>query len=213
MTDGSLRPVAGRLRDDAAWKARLAAGLLVLFAVPYFLLQRFPFLSARVFPPTALDRAVPFDPAWAWGYVSLYPLLVLVPWLLPDRASLTRFARAFVLLTLFCFVCFLLFPVAGPRPAAGARPAGGLYPLVLLWDRELNSFPSLHAGYAALVAVAGGRAARGLPRGAGLSLRLLAAADAAVVLYATLATKQHYAVDLPPGVALALLSDRLARRR
>jgi membrane-associated phospholipid phosphatase len=36
---------------------------------------------------------------------------------------------------------------------------------------------------------------------------------AGLILYGTLATKQHYLADLPPGVLLAWISDRIVWRK
>ena len=128
-----------------------------------------------------------------------------VPWLSTRRDDLRRYARGFVLLAAAGFVCFLLYPVDGPRPADAPRT--GMWALLLSYDTPRNAMPSLHVGLAAYTVLFGVRAL-----GADLGARARAAWTAAgvawlaAIAYATLATKQHYAVDLPPGLVGAWLA-------
>jgi membrane-associated phospholipid phosphatase len=140
-------------------------------------------------------------------YQSLY-LLLPVAWLSETRDQLRRYAIGFALLSIVGFICFLLWPVAGPRPQE--IPSGGMYGLLARYDTTLNSFPSLHialAAYSACVgiAVSSGRLRR--------ILCLALPAWVALIAYSTLATRQHYLVDLPPGVALGFLAQLIAWAR
>ena len=196
----------GRLGAEWRLKLGLLFGLGAFFTVPYTLLQLFPLVAPRPLTPSALDRAIPFDARWSAVYLSLTPFAILVPLLAPSRDALRRHARGFMALCFASFVCFALFPVPSPRPPAAERPTSGVYPLVLVYDRELNSFPSLHAGlavYSALVATS-----LALPPVATAALGVWAAA----IVASTLPTKQHYAVDLVPGIVLAGLAYGVAFR-
>jgi PAP2 superfamily protein len=196
-----------RLRAHAMLKLGLTAGLVVAFCVPYFALQRFPLRTPRTLPLSTLDSQVPFRPGWAVVYQSLYVLMPLVAWLADSPEALLRYARGFVALSGAGFAVFLAFPVTGPRPPVAATE--GLYGLLVRYDSPLNTFPSLHvalAVYSLLFAqhlLAGaGRAAPGLI--------VSSAAWTTAIAYSTLATKQHYAIDLPAGMLLALLAHRWA---
>jgi membrane-associated phospholipid phosphatase len=218
--------VSERFRAHARLKVLMTVVLLVAFSVPYFALQRFPLLAPRVLPLSALDVLVPFRPEWTLVYQSLYLLMPATAWLADSATSLMRYARGFLALSAAGFLVFLLFPVVGPRPAHDAQ---GLYALVVRYDTPLNSFPSLHVA----LAVYSWLFARRLAAGASLAaqaqpirrwgprvqpirrwgprvLVALAAAWTVAIAYSTLATKQHYAVDLAPAVLLALAAHRWA---
>jgi len=196
-----------RLFAHATLKIGLTIGLALAFGVPYFALQRFPLRAPRTLPLSVVDTSVPFAPGWAVVYQSLYLLMPAIAWMADSADSLRRYARGFLALAAAGFATFLAFPVAGPRPEAA--PGAGLYGLLVRYDAPLNTFPSLHVALAAYSLLFG----QHLLAGAGLAARSLlwpAAGWMAAIAYSTLATKQHYAVDLPAGLLLALLAHRWA---
>jgi hypothetical protein len=201
-----------RLRAELPAKLAVWLGLAVGICVPYFALQRWSPLPARSLGATALDRVVAFDPHWIVAYLSLGLLVPLAPLLAADRDALARYTRGLALLCLACFAVFLCFPVEGPRPAPleGDHP---LYRWLVGVDRPTNSLPSLHAGLTVYSLLFAARALRGAG-GSGVRLALCAAGAlwGAAILYSTLATKQHWALDLPPGVLLAAGAHALAWR-
>ncbi len=201
MTDGFGR-VASCARANWRMKAALSAGLTLFFCVPYFTLQRLTLFPARTLPLSAIDRAIDFDPRWVWAYQSAYLLLTIVPWMVTTRLELRRYARGFLLLSGVGFLFFLLLPVRGPRPDIEA--ADFMFRVLRWYDRPLNCFPSLHVGLAAYTVLFAARVSRGrMPAVARWSLVSLAGLWTAVIAYAALATKQHYAIDLPAGALLA----------
>ena len=197
----------------AQWrfKVRLTVALTLLFCVPYFTLQRVVLFPVRTLPLTALDTAVGFDPGWVWMYQSVYLLIGLVPWLATRRADLVRYARGFTALSLASFVCFLLVPVAGPRPAI--VPTSGMFGLLISYDDVVNTIPSLHVGLAAYTVLFGARTTYGLlDASARQPLLVVGWCWVAAIAYSAMATKQHYVVDLPPGFLLAWLAHRWSWR-
>lgn len=196
----------------ACWqlKLQMSIGLPIFFCLGYFSLQRFPLREATFLSLSALDRAIPFAPEWFYAYQSLYLFLPIAPLLTSSRALLVRYVRGFVLLCLASFAVFLLFPVAAPRPQGPSGVAA--FDAWMRIEGLLNAFPSLHAGLLALgllyarevfwEALAPGA------RRAGVAIALL---WAALILYATLATKQHYAVDLLAGTLFGAVAWRLSK--
>ncbi len=105
-------------------------------------------------------------------------------------------------------MCFVFFPVPGPRPVAPDN--FWLYQRLILIDRPYNSFPSLHAAcavYAVLFAAyASCDTSRPHLRRFLLSLAWL---WVGLILYSTIATRQHFALDLPAGMFLGWLAQWL----
>jgi len=199
-------PLLSRLRAHWATKLCLGASLTVVFCAGYFVIQYYPLRLPTRFDLTVIDRSVPFSPRWVWVYQSVY-LLILGAWLCETKDQLKRYFIGFTLLTLTGFICFLLWPVSGPRPQE--LSSDPMYNALVRYDTTLNSFPSLHmalAAYSACVAVAvtTGSLRRWLIIILPLWITLIG--------YSTLATKQHYWVDLAPGIALGCLAHYFAWR-
>jgi membrane-associated phospholipid phosphatase len=195
------------MATHARLKLGLTVGLVMAFCIPYFLIQRFPVRPPRTLHPSGLDGLVPFQPAWTAVYQSLYLLMPGVAWLADSAESLLRYARGFVALSAAGFAVFMAFPVVGPRPLV-ASPEG-LYGLLVRYDSPLNCFPSLHVALAAYSLLFAQHLLTGARRVVA-GLVWPSAAWTAAIAYSTLATKQHYAVDLPAGLLLALLAHRWA---
>ena len=204
--------VWSRMSAHAPLKLALTVALSVGFCVPYFLLQHYPLLAPRAVPVTPLDRWIAFNPDWVWAYQSVYLLMPLPAWLVIERADLQRYVSGFIVMSVVGFAVFALYPVASPRPEAVPDHVG--YQLLRAYDGTLNCLPSLHAGLAVFAALFGHAAlAPTLSRRHALIYRLATTAWLAAILYATLATKQHWAVDLPAGILLAWAVHRWVWRR
>ena len=109
-----------------------------------------------------------------------------------------QYRRGFYFLTTICFLFFAAFPVEGPRPdVMVSNPA---YRLLIAVDRDLNTFPSLHAAIAVYTFLF-------LPR-----YRLPAAIWTALLLYSELAIKQHYAIDVLAGIIVGAAVHALSSR-
>ena len=203
-------PIGGEIRQTSLMqriqahlflKLALYAALSIAFCVPYFLIQRLPWIHPRTLPLTWIDQAIGYRPGAVYAYQSVYLLIPLLPFLAAGREDLFRFARGFLLLSLVSFTIFLLLPVAGPRPEQAA--GNWMTQFVFSYDRNLNAFPSLHTGLAAYSVLFGSATRPG---------RLVAVCSLwlVVIMFATLATKQHYFLDLPPALLLAWLAHRFA---
>ena len=185
--------------------------LAPLLDVCYLLPQWLPLRTPGRLPLTFIDRAVPFQPAAVYPYLSLYIMLMIPPLLATRAAQLWRYTAGVLLMFLAAAVVFVFWPVEYPRPPL-PHLAPALYRLVVTVDRPLNSIPSLHAGLIAYSLLFASRTLADVrPRIRRLSLGL-GAIWGAIILYATLATRQHYLLDLTPGLLLAWVADGLAWR-
>ena len=183
-------------RLKAHWRFKLMAGaiLFIAFFVGYFLLLDFHVFPVREMPVTALDRLIAFQPGALLLYLSLYLYIPLAPWLLDNKRDLYACCLALGGLGLVGLVIFLVWPTAIPRPDSAAYR-----PLIAI-DKPGNACPSLHAAFAVFSAICVDRLARHLgDHGLARALSWLWCLG---ILYATLATKQHVAVDLVAGTVL-----------
>jgi len=197
-----MRRLIHRLRSEWRLKLWLTIGLNLGVCAPYYFLQQHHFFPATLMRPTALDEAVPFLPAAVWLYLSIYLLMPIPPLLMTSRSQLARYAVGMAAMSLLADVVFLWWPTVCERPTAAQ--ADFAYNLLTQIDNPFDAFPSLHAAFAVFTALC-----------ADLLLRESQSSTlwrcglwtwVALILWATLATRQHVAVDLLAGAALAILS-------
>ena len=149
---------------------------------------------------TALDRAIPFVPAFVFPFYLTYGLILLPALVLRDRASLIRSALAFVVLIVVSCLLFVAFPVRVPRPVhIPDSLAGNLLALIYASDRPVCGFPSLHVSTAVLATAVLFREDKRW----GWVFTPLAVATSV----ATLFVRQHVLADVIGGVVLALVVD------
>lgn len=188
-------------------KLILLTVLPAAFCLGYFTLQHITLFPPVTLPLTAVDRAIDFEPRWIHVYLSLYLLLPIAPMLAVRRHQLERYTEGFLWLSATGFSIFLFYPVIAPRPDGVTGVAA--FDLLTAHEGKLNAFPSFHAGLLAYTLCFALWALPGEIRSPpGRFLFSVGVLWGTAVLYATLATKQHYAVDLPAGIVLAWLSHR-----
>ena len=191
------------LKMLAAWL--LAGG----FFLCYFLLLKFPLWPVTLMPVTAPDLWIGFRPGALWLYVSLWLYVPLAPGLLHDRRELLDYYLAVVALSLAGMAVFLLWPTASPRPELDWMQYPPLGPIIAADDAG-NALPSLHAAFAVFSGIWLDRLMRRAAaphwlRGASMLWGL-------GILYSTLATRQHVAVDVVAGIALGWAAAQLHLR-
>ena len=210
-------PTAPRVRDAArgCW-ARLGVRLrarfwlkvfgttafMWLFFVGYFHLLRHPAWPAFEMPLTAIDRWVDFQPWALWPYFSLWVYVALPPGLMANARELIRYGWWIGGLCIAGLACFYLWPTAVPRLAADiAAPAS--FDLLRGVDAAGNACPSLHVATAAFSALWLERMLRELavPRW----LRAANGCWFALIVWSTLAVKQHVWWDVAAGLLLAVV--------
>ena len=189
------------------WAA--AFGLAVLMLVGYTLMSswnidRFMDGHSTVALWTRMDRAVPTVPEAIWLYV-LYYVLVMMPMFAVRRVrEMSEVLASFVLVTVAAWVVYALWPVRMQYPQLMCAGVS-CDVLMRLWamDMGVNVMPSLHAAHSALAAVVFiTYRNRAWP---------LVAAGALAVSVAAVLTKQHYVLDIPAGIALAVVVWILVR--
>ena len=175
------------------------AGGIAVFFYAYFWAMRHPLTAVTVMPMTWLDELIGFQPlsfplyAFLWVYISLGTALA------KDLRELASFGVASLVMSVVGLAMFMLLPTRAPDFAID----WSLYPSMQFLksvDVSGNAFPSLHAGFCVLTAavlhaqLAAIGAARWLRAG-----NLLMCAG---ILYSTMATRQHVALDAAAGAVL-----------
>jgi membrane-associated phospholipid phosphatase len=193
-----------RERLLAFWPTKLWLGAVlgVVFCVGYWAAQRVTLVEPRMLSLSAIDRVVPFSPAWTGVYLSLYAMLPIA-WLARSRLELRRYATGLLIIAAIGFSVFMVLPIEGPRVASDHA----LLNLLQRFDSPRNAMPSLHVALAVYSACFARRVITSR------RLRSLFWIWAVLIAYSTLAIRQHYAIDLPPGALLGWAAHRIAWRR
>jgi hypothetical protein len=200
-----------RMRANFGWKALLLVAFGPVLTVFYYLPQWLPLFPSTTIQLTAIDKAVPFQPWWIWPYMSMYVMIPIPPLLATRARDLARYALGMTIMFVTCCVFFFLWPIAYPRPPL-PESASGFYRHIVSIDQPINALPSLHAGLTAYTLFFAARILRDLPRRLYIAVLTIGWIWAALILYGTLATKQHYLVDLPPGMLIAWIGHWLVWR-
>ena len=175
------------------------AGGIAVFFYAYFWAMRHPLAAVTVMPVTWVDELIGFQPLSFPLYVLLWFYISLGTALAKDLRELAAFGAASLAMSVVGCAIFILLPTRAPDFAID----WSLYPSMQFLktvDVAGNAFPSLHAAFCVFTAVVlhaqltAVGAARWL-RGCNLLL-------GAGILYSTMATRQHVALDAAAGALL-----------
>jgi membrane-associated phospholipid phosphatase len=197
----TLFSIAGRLQSELALKLILLAVLNLWVYVPYLFLQHHHFFPATNMSASFFDRMIPFSDQTVWLYLSIYLLMPVGPFLMNSRKQIFRYAIGIVLISLLANAIFLFWPTLCPRPIV--QGTNTTYQALTTIDNSFHAFPSLHAAFAIYSALSGGLVLREI--GSHSFWRISLWLWAVLILYATLATKQHVVADIIAGSALGLV--------
>ena len=208
---GSLREAWGRFTFRWWLKTLGITAYITGFMFLYFTLLRHPLFPVTLMPLTGLDRLIDFAPWSLFLYATLWIYISLVPGLLWSWNEMREYLLQVTLLGLLGFAVFLFWPSAVPDALIdwSAHPSVAFLKSI---DAAGNACPSLHVAYAVLTAIWLQRLGRHL--GAAPWLQALNWLWCLGIVYSTLATKQHVALDLYTGallgVAMVLVRPRPA---
>lgn len=193
--------VGARLRTGFWLKVSGTTAFMALFFVGYFHLLRHPVQPAFEMPLTAIDRWIGFQPWALWPYFSLWAYVALPPALMPNARELIRYGWWIGGLCLTGLACFYLWPTAVPRHVVDIAEHAG-FELLRGVDASGNACPSLHVATATFTALWLDRMLRDLamPRW----LRGASASWYVLIVWSTLAVKQHVWWDVAAGLLLGL---------
>ena len=180
-----------------------------VFFGAYFYLLKQPAYPTTVMPITLLDRLIGFQPLALPLYLSLWVYVSLPPALLATRRELYGYGLAMAGTCLAGLIVFYLWPTAVPAADIDWAQYPGVDFLKNI-DASGNASPSLHVA----TAVFSGIWLHHLLRRFGAPGWILGfnALWGIGIVYSTIATRQHVAVDVLAGLALGGLAAWLSLR-
>lgn len=182
----------------------------MVVAFGYFIPDHFIIFPIHQVVITRVDRWVQLDPLWIWFYISYYPLLIAAYFYTTGHAAQKMFVGAMSLAAVVGFMVFLFFPTMISRelyPWTGVQDYSAMMLAHIRGaDVPVNCLPSMHVCMSFIAASAFtlvcGRWGRSVAWGLFLA-----------ICYSTMATKQHYFVDLVAGFALGVTCVAIFMRR
>ena len=191
-----------------------AVGITVfisIFFIGYFYLLRRPAFTPVTMPLTALDLAIPFQPGAIVAYLSLWVYVGLAPGLQDDLGALVVYGLWAALLCAVGLSCFYFLPTSVPQLWVDVdlqrHPA---FALIQGIDAAGNACPSMHVATAVFTAVRLHHLLRRLAAPA--ALRAANLSWCALIVYSTLAIRQHVVLDVAVGALLGLTVALLSLR-
>jgi membrane-associated phospholipid phosphatase len=180
-----------------------------VFFGAYFYLLKAPTYFTTVMPITFLDRLISFQPLALPMYLSLWLYVSLPPALLATRRELYGYGLAMAGTCIAGLIIFYFWPTAAPA----ANIDWAKYPdlnFLKNMDASGNACPSLHVA----TAIFSGIWLHHLLRRFGTPLWMLIFnwTWCIGIIYSTLATRQHVAVDVLAGLVLRVLGAYLSLR-
>ena len=205
---GTARRIGRRLLAHVWLKSLGTTTIMTGFFVVYFHLLRHPWGHVTTIPLTAVDRWIGFEP-WALPlYLSLWVYVCAPAMLLDSRRELLRYAAGIGGVCAVGLCIFALWPTRIPSMQADYAGHAG-FALLRGIDASGNACPSLHVASAVFAALALQRVLAGL--GLGRRARWLNWAWCALIVYSTMAVKQHVLIDVVCGALLGAAGALAAR--
>ena len=183
------------------WRTKMAAntfGMLAFFGAYFWVLDH-PFSAPYEMPLTAIDGWIGTHPSAILLYATLWVYVSLPLALLMRKRDMASFGVAAFAISAIGLGIFMLWPTttAGVQTGALRDPMTAFLKDV---DGTGNACPSLHVAFAVFTAVWLHRLLREMGLG-----RVMLALDwlwCAAILYSTVATRQHVALDVVAGAVL-----------
>lgn len=172
-----------------------------LFFLGYFYMLRHPETNITIMPLTAVDRFVGVHPLALPVYLSLWVYVSLPPGLMIEVPDLLRYGAWSAAWCVVGLGIFHFWPTAVPPSHIDWSQYPGMGFLKGV-DGAGNACPSLHVTAAVFTAFWLDRRLRAF--GIGMAARVVNVVWCVGILYSTMATRQHVALDVAAGTLLGL---------
>jgi membrane-associated phospholipid phosphatase len=179
--------------------------LAVLFEVVYLSTNYLTSLhSHRLRLHFDFELLFPFFPAWAGIYLSLWGLVLSIPFVLGNPVAVQALSRTIGGQIAIAGPCFLLFPseAAFPKHILPSSITTSIYEVARNLSLDHNMLPSLHATFAVTIGWIFGTHTPLLGKAAFLGWAIL-------ICLSTVLTHQHHMIDIVAGLALSWITIKL----
>jgi PAP2 superfamily len=191
-----------RIRKNTVLSIVGTTAFNALFFVGYLYIQQHPLHMPITIPATSLDRLISYQPQLFSAYVSLWIYVGAGPALQRSYSEVAAYTLWMAALCVAGLGIFCLWPTQVPPLPHGAATSSGLSMLHRL-DHTGNACPSMHVATATFTLVRLDEVFRSIR--APLFFRSVNSAWFVVIVYSTLAIKQHMALDVAAGALLGLM--------
>lgn len=175
-------------------------GFIFLFFFAYIYLLRHPAYAVTTIPATMLDRLIGIEPFMLPFYLSLW-LYLSLPFMLMDKRKVIFEYGLWIGSMCACgLLIFYFWPTRVPVHNIDWSFYPGMSFLKGM-DGAGNACPSLHVATAVFSGLTLDRQLAAF--GFGNRMRIFSAVWCACIVYSTMATKQHMAIDVVAGIMLA----------
>jgi len=164
--------------------------------------QQHPVHVPLTMPATSLDLMIPYQPQLLSAYVSLWIYVGAGPGLQRSFSEVSAYALWMAGLCVTGLGIFYFWPTQVPPLPQGAATLSG-FDLLHRLDEAGNACPSMHVAAATFTLLRLDEVLRSTR--SSLFLRLINSAWFVVIVYSTLAIKQHMALDVAAGALLGLM--------
>jgi membrane-associated phospholipid phosphatase len=147
-------------------------------------------------PLTVVDEHVPFVADTLWIYQSIYLLIGMVAFNLPDLRTYLNFSKGVMIVACLSLSIFFIYPTACLRPST--MNTSDFYQAFISMETSLNAFPSMHVSLT-LFSLLSAYKYRLCSRKWLIILWIWGC----LIMASTLFTKQHVFVDILGGAVLA----------
>lgn len=184
-------------------------GFTAVFFTAYIYLLKHPAFPVTIIPETAVDRLIGVEPLALPLYLSLWVYVSLPVLFMRTRRAIVEFGLWMGALCLTGLAIFYFWPTAVPPSHVNWARYPGMAFLKGM-DAAGNACPSLHVATAVFACFWLDLQLR--TYGIGLKFRQFNVIWCAAIVYSTMATKQHMAIDVVAGIGLALVFAWPCRR-
>ena len=160
-------------------------------------------------PRTGLDLMIPFQPLALLAYVSIWIYVGVGPGLQRTRSEFAAYGFWIGAMCVTGLGIFYFWPTQVPALPLEATRFPGFTALRRV-DEASNACPSMHVAVAIFTAVRIGDVLRSI--GAPLRMRALNGAWFTLIVYSTLAVKQHVVLDVLAGALLGAIFALMSLR-
>lgn len=200
-SDETRRSLLGVVFKHFWFKCFGTTGFTSVFFMAYLFLLKHPAFPVTIVPVTALDRWIGIEPLTLPLYLSLWLYLSLPLMLMTTRRTIVEYGFWVGSLCLVGLTIFYCWPSAVPHSDIDWSHYPGMAFLKGV-DAAGNACPSLHVATAVFSCFWLNQQLRS--HGLGAGPRAFSLVWCTGIVYSTMATKQHMAVDVIAGIGLAL---------